>query len=62
MVKIISVVTTKENNIGGGAPIFYTNNREELQEVAHLLEKVMDCAAHEVNEDLYIIVDRHENG
>lgn len=58
MAKIAGVITTNAKNIGGGAPIFYTNNREELQKTAHLLEKILDCAAHEVNEDLYIIVDR----
>ncbi|WP_373229744.1 hypothetical protein [Cohnella sp.] len=59
MAKIVGVVTTDEKSIGGGSPIFYTKNREDLQKVAHLLEKVMDCAAHEVSEDLFIIVDRH---
>jgi predicted RNase H-related nuclease YkuK (DUF458 family) len=59
VVKIVSIVTTNEKRVGGGAPIFYTKSRVELQKVAHLLEKVMDCAAHEVNEELFIIVDRH---
>lgn len=59
MAKIVGVITTDEKSIGGGAPIFFTKNREDLQKVAHLLEKVLDCAAHEVNKELFIIVDRH---
>jgi hypothetical protein len=53
------VVTTDRENVGGGAPIFYAANREQLQTIAHLLEKILDSAAHEMNEDLFIIVDRH---
>jgi hypothetical protein len=59
LVKIAGIITTDRNNIGGGSPIFYAKDREDLQKVAHLLEKVLDCAAHEVHEDLFIIVDRH---
>jgi hypothetical protein len=58
--KLVSVITTDKGNVGGGAPIFYAKDREDLQKVSHLLEKVLDCAAHEVHEDLFIIVDRHQ--
>lgn len=61
MAKLVSVITTDKSNMGGGgAPIFYAKDREDLQKVSHLLEKIMDCAAHEINEDLFIIVDRKE--
>lgn len=59
MVRIAGVITTDRNSVGGGSPIFYARDREDLQKVAHLLEKVLDCMAHEVHEDLFIIVDRH---
>lgn len=59
MAKIVSVVTTDRNKVGGGAPIFYAEDREELQRIAHLLEKIMDCAAHSIDKDLFLIVDRH---
>ena len=59
MAKIASIVTTERDKVGGGSPIFYAEDREQLQKVAHLLEKVLDCAAHEVDEHLFIIVDRH---
>jgi len=57
--KLVGIVSTDLETVGGGAPIFYAKDREQLQKIAHLLEKVLDCAAHEVNEDLFIIVDRH---
>jgi hypothetical protein len=59
LAKIAGVITTDHKNVGGGSPIFYVGDREDLQKVAHLLEKILDCAVHEVNEDLFILVDRH---
>jgi uncharacterized membrane protein YqiK len=59
LAKIAGVITTDRKSVGGGSPIFYATDREDLQKVAHLLEKLLDCAAHEVNEDLFILVDRH---
>jgi hypothetical protein len=56
---IVGVVTTKQGSVAGGAPIFYVEDREQLQTFSHLLEKLLDCAAHEVNKDLFIIVNRH---
>lgn len=58
MANIVGVVTTIQGSVAGGAPIFYAKERDELQRIAHLLEKVLDCAVHEVNEDLFIIVNR----
>ncbi|QJD82402.1 capping complex subunit for YIEGIA [Cohnella herbarum] len=58
MAKIVGVVTTNRQKVGGGSPIFFANDREELQKIAHLLEKIMDCAAHLIDEDLFIIVKR----
>ncbi|MFC5467792.1 hypothetical protein ACFPPD_03615 [Cohnella suwonensis] len=59
MAKIVGIVTTARESVGGGAPIFIAKDREDLQTVSHLLEKVLDCAVHEVHSDLFIIVDRH---
>ena len=58
MANIVGIVTTIQGSVAGGAPIFYAKERDELQRIAHLLEKVLDCAAHELNEDLFIIVNR----
>ena len=60
MAKIVGIVTTDHGNVGGGAPIFYATDQEHLQTISHLLEKVLDCAAHEVDKGLFIIVDRHK--
>lgn len=61
MAKIVSIITTDRGCTGsGGAPIFYAKNTEDLQKVSHLLEKVLDCAAHEVHENLFIIVERKQ--
>lgn len=59
MAKIVGVVTTQKEKIGGGAPIFIASDRDELQSISFLLEKILDCAAHEINPDIFIIVDRH---
>lgn len=63
MAKIAAVVTTSREEVGGGAPIFIARDRAELERIAFLLEKLLDCAAHEAGETLYVIVDRHaQNG
>lgn len=58
MARIVGIVTTRREEVGGGAPIFYAEDRARLQQVSHLLEKILDCAAHTINEDLFIIVER----
>jgi len=60
MARIVGIVASNRDQAGGGAPIFYARDKEHLQAVAHLLEKVLDCAAHSVGDDLFIIVDRRE--
>lgn len=58
MARIVGIVTTIREYVGGGAPIVYAKNREHLESVAHLMEKILDCAAHSIDEDLFIIVAR----
>ncbi|WP_123040822.1 capping complex subunit for YIEGIA [Cohnella candidum] len=63
MAKIVAVVTTQRDEVGGGAPIFVAKDAEKMKKTAFLLEKMLDCAAHELSESLYLIVDhRAENG
>ncbi|MBW5446659.1 hypothetical protein GE107_11365 [Cohnella sp. CFH 77786] len=63
MAKIVAVVTTAKDEVGGGAPIFIQPDPERMKKTAFLLEKLLDAAAHELNETVYLIVDRHpENG
>jgi hypothetical protein len=56
--RILAVVTTKRESVAGGAPIFVTDNKEQLQQTAFILEKVLDAMVHELNEETLIIV-RH---
>lgn len=60
MAKIAGVVTTNQNSVAGGAPIFYVKDREDLQKLAHLLEKLLDCGAHQLHEDLFVLVDHQQ--
>lgn len=57
--KIIAIVTTKAENVkGGGMPIFIRQTKEELQDASKNLEKILDAAAHELDESTMLIVAR----
>lgn len=57
--KILAVITTnKELILGGGAPVFMAVNQEEMQRTAFLLEKILDGMAHDLENNVLIIV-RH---
>lgn len=58
MVKIMAVVTMRESGYGGGTPLFVARDKEELQKLAHSLEKILNAAAHQLNEDSFLIVYR----
>lgn len=58
MAKIAAIVTSVRDGVAGGAPIFLVNGREELETTAFRLEKLLDCAAHEISDTLYLLVDR----
>lgn len=53
---ILGIVTTNKNKVGGSSPIFYCENREELNQVASDLEYIMDALAHQISEEIVIIV------
>lgn len=56
---ILAVVTTSGKGVdGGGAPVFYTENDEQLQEISFALEKILDGMAHELPNGMMVIV-RH---
>lgn len=56
MGKIVAIVTTNKEKVAGGAPIFVADNREELEKLAFRLEKIMDCAVHDLlNGDLIVV-------
>ncbi len=39
---ILAIITTKEEQVGGGAPIFICTSNEELQLFSTNLEAIMD--------------------
>lgn len=57
--KIAAIVTQNQNVIlGGGAPVFLVHDKEELQKISSSLGKILDSAAHEINDQTIIIVAR----
>jgi hypothetical protein len=57
MSKIVAVITVDKEKIAGGAPIFIASSREEQEQIAFLLEKIMDANAHDLKNGLMIIID-----
>ncbi|MBS4196927.1 capping complex subunit for YIEGIA [Lederbergia citri] len=56
---IVAVVTTKQAGVnGGGAPFFIVENEEALQKVSMSLERILDAAASEIDENTIVIVTR----
>lgn len=53
---ILAVITTKEEKVAGGAPIFICSSNEELQLFSTNLEAIMDGIAHRLSDEVYIIV------
>lgn len=51
----IKMDTTKVN-VSGGTPVFSCPTKEEMEAVAANLEAILDGIAHEISENLYIIV------
>jgi hypothetical protein len=55
---ILAIITTNPKKAGGGTAVFTCDTKEEMESVAANLEAILDGIAHEVGEDLFIIV-RH---
>ncbi|WP_112181190.1 MULTISPECIES: hypothetical protein [Paraliobacillus] len=53
---ILAIITTNEEKVSGGAPIFLCNNKDELEKVAANLEAIIDGICHALSDELYIIV------
>ncbi|MFD1038699.1 hypothetical protein ACFQ3N_09890 [Virgibacillus byunsanensis] len=53
---ILAVITTNEDSVAGGAPIFICNDHKELEDVAANLEAITDGIAHALSKELFIIV------
>lgn len=56
---IVAVVSLEPNRIqAGGAPAFIVSDTKELQKISMSLEKILDAAAHTLNEQTIILVAR----
>lgn len=53
---ILAVITTDRNRVGGGVPIFYADNREEMEVIGTHLEVILDAMVHELDEGMFIVV------
>jgi len=53
---IAAVVALQSEQVAGGAPIFVTKSKEEQQQIAFTLEKILDAAAHELDNGTIILV------
>ncbi|SDC39838.1 hypothetical protein SAMN02799630_00448 [Paenibacillus sp. UNCCL117] len=61
MGKIRAIVTIHKEQVAGGAPIFIVDNEQERQQTAFRLEKILDAAAHDLQNGTMIIV-QHGGG
>ncbi|MEK8127419.1 hypothetical protein WMW72_05775 [Paenibacillus filicis] len=61
MTKIRAIVTLHRDRIAGGAPIFIVTSEQERQQTAFRLEKILDAAAHDLEDGTMIIV-QHGGG
>lgn len=53
---ILAVVTSDPEKVKGGAPTFICSSNEELATVSLNLEAILDGIAHQLTDELYIIV------
>ncbi|MEH7236600.1 capping complex subunit for YIEGIA [Bacillus sp. JJ1562] len=47
---------TSKVKVSGGTPLFSCSSKEEMDSIASSLEAILDGIAHEISENLYIIV------
>ena len=53
----LAVITTDKNmQIGGGCPIFYADNNEDLQKKAMLMSKCVGGMVHALTDNILIVV------
>ncbi|ANY68843.1 hypothetical protein ABEW34_07060 [Paenibacillus algorifonticola] len=57
MANIVAVVSSNRDVAGGGAPIFFADNEQELEQTAFLLEKILNANAHNLKNGVIILVN-----
>ena len=53
---ILAAITTNPNRIPSGTTVFVCKDREDMDLYASSLEAILDGIAHEITDDVYIIV------
>lgn len=58
IIATIALNEAREKVSGGGAPIFFAENREEQEKLSLLLSRILKGMAHDLENGVYIII-RH---
>ncbi|WP_449536764.1 capping complex subunit for YIEGIA [Ferdinandcohnia sp. Marseille-Q9671] len=53
---ILAAITLDSSKVTGGTPVFTCQSKQEMEQVTANLEAILDGIAHEISENLYIIV------
>jgi len=54
--QILAVCAMDKTKVGGGAPIFYAADQDELSEIAMMISRVFGAAVHDLHNGVLIIV------
>ncbi|WP_028548684.1 capping complex subunit for YIEGIA [Paenibacillus sp. UNC451MF] len=57
MGRIVAIVTADRDKVAGGSPIFWVKDAADQQKIAFKLEKILDAAAHDLENGTMILVD-----
>lgn len=61
MSRIVAIITTDAARVsGGGAPVFVAAGPEEQEQIAFMLEKIMDASVHDLQNGQLIVVDHNQ--
>ena len=53
----LAIITTDKNlQVGGGCPIFYANDNDDLQNKAMLMSKCVSGMVHAISDNILIVV------
>ncbi len=53
----LAIITTDKNlQVGGGCPIFYANDNDDLQNKAMLMSKCVGGMVHAISDNILIVV------
>ncbi len=55
---ILAVISLNRELVGGGAPIFFVRDEEELERLAGYLSKILDAMVHDLGNGCFLVV-RH---